>query len=344
MAGPLSGLRVMDVCQLAVGPWGASLLGQLGAEVIKIEVPEGDPIRNLLFPTWTASVRTTPPSTSARRNIALDLKNPRDLEIAPQDRRALRRLRRELPPGRDGAPRPRLRGGECAQPGYRLLLLVRLTARAAPAGERAAPTASRASFTGFDSFNGPEGARPENFRSKGHIDHTCSAFVTQTLLAGLCARERFGIAQFIETSMMKATTVYQTSRIAEHFAGGQPAPMGSASDETSCPTRRSGRRTRTSPSASTRRSSGGGSAPHSTCPRSPATRASRTTPPVSSTAPSWSRCSSRPSRGARARTGSQPSRRTVCRADRSSRSRTSGPASTCRPTSRSSSASTPGEP
>ena len=81
MAGPLSGLRVMDVCQLAVGPWGASLLGQLGAEVIKIEVPDGDPIRNLLphmegVGTYYTSVNVS------KKNIALDLKNPRHLEIA----------------------------------------------------------------------------------------------------------------------------------------------------------------------------------------------------------------------------------------------------------------------
>ena len=49
--------------------------------------------------------------------------------------------------------------------------------------------------------------------------------------------------------MMQATTVYQTSRIAEHFAGGHPAPMGSGHDEPSYRTRRSGRPTRISPSA-----------------------------------------------------------------------------------------------
>ena len=226
MAGPLSGLRVMDVCQLAVGPWGASLLGQLGAEVIKIEVPDGDPIRNLLphmegVGTYYTSVNVS------KKNIALDLKNPRHLEIALKIAERSDAFVENFRPGvmeRLGLGYEAVSALNpdivyCSSSGY--------GARGPRRREGSADGYAR-SFTGFDSINGPEGARPENFRSKGHIDHTCSAFVTQTLLAGLCARERFGIAQFIETSMMQATTVYQTSRIAEHFAGGHPAPMGSA--------------------------------------------------------------------------------------------------------------------
>ena len=81
MPGPLSGIRVLDLCQLAVGPYGASLLGQLGAQVIKIEEPKGDPIRNLLpeqngVGTYYTSVNQN------KINIALNLKEPADLAIA----------------------------------------------------------------------------------------------------------------------------------------------------------------------------------------------------------------------------------------------------------------------
>ncbi len=44
-AGPLAGIRVLELGQLLAGPFTTSILGYFGAEVIKIEPPEGDPIR-----------------------------------------------------------------------------------------------------------------------------------------------------------------------------------------------------------------------------------------------------------------------------------------------------------
>ena len=44
MAPPLAGIKVLDLGLIGVGPWAANLLGALGAHVIKIEPPAGDPI------------------------------------------------------------------------------------------------------------------------------------------------------------------------------------------------------------------------------------------------------------------------------------------------------------
>lgn len=44
-AGPLAGLKVLDAATIYAGPFAATLLGDFGAEVIKVEHPRGDPLR-----------------------------------------------------------------------------------------------------------------------------------------------------------------------------------------------------------------------------------------------------------------------------------------------------------
>ncbi|MBK6289791.1 MAG: CoA transferase [Gammaproteobacteria bacterium] len=46
-AGPLEGLRVLDISTMLAGPYGATLLGDLGADVIRVESHYGDESRHL---------------------------------------------------------------------------------------------------------------------------------------------------------------------------------------------------------------------------------------------------------------------------------------------------------
>ena len=86
MAGPLHGVRVVDVTSILLGPYASQLLGDLGADVIKIEAPpKGDSTR-YLGPSRSAGM--SGPFINLNRNkrsLALDLKQP-----AAKD--ALRRL------------------------------------------------------------------------------------------------------------------------------------------------------------------------------------------------------------------------------------------------------------
>jgi crotonobetainyl-CoA:carnitine CoA-transferase CaiB-like acyl-CoA transferase len=46
--GPLQGLRILDLSNVVAGPWAATLLGDFGAEIVKVEMPKsGDPLRAL---------------------------------------------------------------------------------------------------------------------------------------------------------------------------------------------------------------------------------------------------------------------------------------------------------
>ncbi len=71
--GALSGIRVLDFGQYIAGPFAGALLAEQGAEVIKVERPGGDPMRDQdAFMVWNRS----------KKGIVLDLKKPEGLKIA----------------------------------------------------------------------------------------------------------------------------------------------------------------------------------------------------------------------------------------------------------------------
>jgi formyl-CoA transferase len=88
MAGPLQGLKVLELGQLIAGPFAAKTLGDFGADVIKVEPPgTGDPLRHWRMLKDGTSVWWQVQSRN-KRSIALDLKNPEAQDI-------VRRLARE---------------------------------------------------------------------------------------------------------------------------------------------------------------------------------------------------------------------------------------------------------
>jgi crotonobetainyl-CoA:carnitine CoA-transferase CaiB-like acyl-CoA transferase len=75
---PLAGVRVLDLSGYIAGPYGCTLLADQGAEVIKIEPPEGDNLRK--YPsTLAAEGRAFIGVNRGKLGIALDLKRPEGL-------------------------------------------------------------------------------------------------------------------------------------------------------------------------------------------------------------------------------------------------------------------------
>jgi crotonobetainyl-CoA:carnitine CoA-transferase CaiB-like acyl-CoA transferase len=80
--GPLTGLLVADFSRILAGPYATMLLADLGAEVIKVESPAGDDTRTWMPPTRDDVSTYYLGINRNKRSIALDLKDPADLDIA----------------------------------------------------------------------------------------------------------------------------------------------------------------------------------------------------------------------------------------------------------------------
>ena len=83
---PLAGLRVVEFSHMVMGPSSGLILGDLGADVIKIEpIGMGDNTRRLsgsgagYFPAFNRN----------KRSLALDLKNPKAITFAKRDRKSV---------------------------------------------------------------------------------------------------------------------------------------------------------------------------------------------------------------------------------------------------------------
>jgi len=76
----LSGIRILDFSRVLAGPFTSMILGDLGAEVIKVEPPTGDETRG--WAPFVDSVSAYYSSTNrGKRSIAVNLRDPRGREI-----------------------------------------------------------------------------------------------------------------------------------------------------------------------------------------------------------------------------------------------------------------------
>ena len=105
--GPLAGLKVLELSTVLAGPYCAMVLADLGADVIKVEPPEGDATRGYGPPWVEAPATETSPSERVaayflsvnrnKRSLRLDLRKPEAAGSRPSTDWPVGRSHRELP-------------------------------------------------------------------------------------------------------------------------------------------------------------------------------------------------------------------------------------------------------
>jgi crotonobetainyl-CoA:carnitine CoA-transferase CaiB-like acyl-CoA transferase len=232
MAGILDGIRIFDLTVAAVGPWATKLLGELGADVIKVEAPGGDALSHSVPPKIKGSSVLYISGNYNKRMIELNLKNEADrataLKIVEKSDVFVNNMR----PG--AVERLGLGYDVVSRVNPKIVYVVACAyGRVGPMAQEAGIDPTVQAFCGWCGITGPENGRGEMFRHLAHIDLTTATIVTQAVLQGLLARERTGKGQRIEVEMLRAAMAIQTNRLAEYFAtGAQPRPLGSAASTT----------------------------------------------------------------------------------------------------------------
>lgn len=83
MPGPLAGIRIVDLTSMISGPVATMMLADQGADVIKVEPPNGDLVRHL-GPNRAGLTATFISANRSKRSVALDLKQPSGMQVLQQ--------------------------------------------------------------------------------------------------------------------------------------------------------------------------------------------------------------------------------------------------------------------
>lgn len=219
--GPLSGVRVLDLSAYIAGPYGCTLLADQGADVLKIEPPDGDNLRK--YPsTLQAESRAFIGVNRSKLGITLDLKQPQGLA-------SLLKLVREADvlvhnfrpsvPKRLGIDHEQLnlinpRLIYCAVTGY---------GETGPMKDKAGYDQVLQTMTGMCALQGKRGAAPEIIYGSV-VDYYAAALLAAGVSSALYERERSGVGQLVGVSLLRSALTMQSARMI--WAQGESLDIG----------------------------------------------------------------------------------------------------------------------
>jgi len=218
---PLSGFRILDLTRIISGPFCTMLLGDLGADVIKAEIPEGDPLRlqgagreglSWYFASFNRN----------KRSITLDLKSPEGRERFEALVRSSDALVENFRPGvldrlgYDEAKLQELRPGliTCAISGF---------GPDGPYRNRPAFDFIAQAMSGFMSVNGEKDGPP--LRSGLPIsDLVAGLYGALGVTAALLGREKSGKPERVDVSLTSSMVSLLAYIASHYFATGEVLP------------------------------------------------------------------------------------------------------------------------
>lgn len=224
-AGPLSGVRVIDLSAYIAGPYGCALLADQGADVIKVEPPTGDNLRH--YPsTLEGENRAFLGVNRSKRGLVLDLKTDRGQAALRELVAAADILVHNFRPGvpeRLGIDHARLdtlnpRLIYCAVTGY---------GEDGPMRGKAGYDQVLQAMTGMCVLQGQPGAPELTYGSP--VDYYAAALVAAGVASALYERERSGKGQYVGVSLLRSALTMQSARMiqAEGEAHDIPRDMRS---------------------------------------------------------------------------------------------------------------------
>ena len=221
---PLSGIRVIDQTQALAGPYATMILGDLGADVIKIERPGvGDNSRQWAPPYIGDQSCYYLAVNRNKRGIALNIRAERGREF-------MRRLVADA----DVFLTNLATTGSLQRSGIDYETLTALNPRLVYASISGyGRTGPRAGQPGYDlvsqaesgtmALTGEVDGAPMRFPTP-MADMTCGLFTVIGVLAALRARDQNGRGQFIDMSLQEGQMTWLENLAAEHFALGNDPP------------------------------------------------------------------------------------------------------------------------
>jgi len=229
MTAPLEGIRVVEVASFVAAPSGGALLADLGAEVIKVEVPEGEIYRHTKphMGGYKTDFDGAPPfemDNRGKRSLALDLTRPEARDALARVIARADVVLTNLLPARQkkyGLDPDSLRARQPA------LIHATLNGYGVRGDEANAPAFDYTAYwarTGMmDMFRAPE-AIPA-FLRPGVGDHAAGVSLVAGILAALRVRDRTGEGQAIEVSLLQIGLYIQGNDMANVLATKQSPPM-----------------------------------------------------------------------------------------------------------------------
>jgi formyl-CoA transferase/CoA:oxalate CoA-transferase len=228
--GPLQGIRVVDLSHQAAGPWCTTLLGDMGAEVWKIEKPDrGDSIRYARGADFHVGSLNFWGLNRNKKSVGIDIKHPDGASLVKEMVAAADVLVENFRPG---VTEKLGLGYEDLKPINSRLIYASITAfgRSGPMAQAPGMDLILQATSGLMGITGMPGGPP--IKTAGPVaDISSGIYMAYAIALALFHRERTGEGQRLDLTMLDAaislisdiTTVYlNTGKDYEKFGTGHP--------------------------------------------------------------------------------------------------------------------------